>query len=62
MLKDQLKVISSQHNIPLELYPDFELYEPILKMIVDECCEIAIASGKPIIAKRIRERLFGDKE
>lgn len=57
-MNDRIKELAEQSGIPISLYPDIKLYEPIFNLIIKECCDIAVHSGKPIIAKRIRERLI----
>lgn len=57
MMNDRIRELAEQAGIPIELYPDIDLYNPIFNLIIKECCDIATHSGKPIIAKRIQERL-----
>lgn len=60
-MNTKIKEIAEQSGIHISLYPDIELYEPIFNLIIKECCDIAIHSGKPNIAKRIQERLISEK-
>lgn len=56
-MNERIKELATKAGIPIKLYPDVELFEPLFKLIIDECCEIATTSGKPVIAKRIRDHL-----
>ena len=58
---EKLKDIAETNKIRMKDYPDFDKYEPVFNMIIDECCKIAHLSGKPVIATRIREYMLDKK-
>jgi len=52
---NKIKEVCEKKKIPINLYPDAELFSPVFEAVIDECCNIATQSGKPMIAKRIKE-------